>query len=54
MAARAYQQVSGQRGGNVSVALGISLTNGLVFHSAFLGGMTGHRFNDFLTQARQD
>ena len=27
-------------------------TNGLVFHSTFLGGMTGQRFSDFLTQAR--
>ena len=35
-----------------TVALAISPTNGLVFHSAFLGGMTGQRFNDFLTQAR--
>ena len=49
---RAYRQVCGQRGRNVTVALAISPTNGLVFHSAFLGGMTGQRFNDFLTQAR--
>ena len=54
MAERAYQQVSGQQGRNVTVALGISPTNGLVFHSAFLSGVTGHRFNDFLTLARQD
>ena len=26
--------------------------NGLLFYSAFLGGMTGQRFNDFLTQTR--
>ena len=26
--------------------------NGQVFHSAFLSGMTGQRFNDFRTQAR--
>ena len=49
---RAYRQLCGQRGRNVTVALAISLTDGLVFHSAFLGGMTGQRFNDFLTQAR--
>ena len=49
---RAYGQVCGQRGRNVTVALAISPTNGLVFHSAFLLGMTGKRFNDFLTQAR--
>lgn len=52
MGKRAYRQVCGQRGRNVTVALAISPTNGLVFHSAFLGGMTGQRFNDFLTQAR--
>ena len=51
MGERAYRQVCGQRGKNVTVALAISPTNGLVFHSA-LGGMTGQRFNDFLTQAR--
>ena len=49
---RAHRQVCGQRGRNVTVALAISPTNGLVFHSTFLGGMTGQRFNDFLTQAR--
>ena len=49
---RAHRQVCGQRGRNVTVALAISPTYGLVFHSAFLGGMTGQRFNDFLTQAR--
>lgn len=51
LGARAYRQC-GQRGRNVTVALAISPTNGLVFHSAFLGGMTGQRFNDFLTKAR--
>ena len=50
---RAYRQVCGQRERNVTVALAISPTNGLVSHSAFLGGMTGQRFNDFLTQARR-
>ncbi|XP_074629412.1 uncharacterized protein LOC141887005 [Acropora palmata] len=49
---RAYRQVCGQRGRNVTVLLAISATNGLVFHSAFLEGITGQRFNDFLTQAR--
>ena len=49
---RAYRQVCDQRGRNVTLALAISPTNGLVFHSAFLRGMTGQRFNDFLTQAR--
>ena len=49
---RANRQVCGQQGINVTVALAISTTNGRVFHSAFLGGMTGQRFHDFLTQAR--
>ena len=30
----------------------ISPTNGIVLHSAILGGMNGQRFNDFLSQAR--
>ena len=36
----------------MSVALTISLTSGLVFHSAILGGMNGRRFDDFLPQIR--
>ena len=42
MIKRARRQVCGQRGRSVTVALAISPTNGLVFHSAFLGGMNGH------------
>ncbi|KXJ27189.1 hypothetical protein AC249_AIPGENE17567 [Exaiptasia diaphana] len=49
---RAYRQVCGQRGRNVTVALAISPTTGLVFHCAVLGGMNGQRFNDFLAQTR--
>ena len=49
---RAYRQVYGQRGRNVTVALAISPTSGLVFHSAILGGMNGRRFDDFLAQTR--
>ena len=50
---RAYRQVCGQRGRNVTVALAISPTSGrLVFHSAILGGINGRRFDDFLTQTR--
>jgi hypothetical protein len=45
---RAYRQVCGQRGRNVTVALAISPTNELVFHSAILGGMNGPKFDDFL------
>ena len=49
---RAYRQVCGQRGRNVTVCLAISPINGLVFHSAYLGGMNAVRFSDFLVQAR--
>ena len=40
---RAYRQVCGQRGRNVTVCLTISPINGLVFHSAHLGGMNAVR-----------
>ena len=36
----------------MTVALAISPTSGLVFHSAILGGMNGRRFDDFLPQTR--
>ena len=49
---RAYRQVCGQRGRNVTVTMAISPTNGLVFHSAVIGGMNAHRFDDFLAQTR--
>ena len=49
---RAYRQVCSQRERNVTVALVISPTSGLVFHSAILGGMNGRRFDDFLAQTR--
>ena len=34
------------------MALAISPTSSLVFHSAILGGMNGRRFDDFLAQTR--
>ena len=49
---RAYRQVCGQRGRNVTVCLARSRINGLVSHSAYLGGMNAMRFSDFLVQAR--
>ncbi|XP_048581595.1 uncharacterized protein LOC125561377 [Nematostella vectensis] len=49
---RAYRQVCGQRGRNITVTMAISPINGLVFHSAIIGGMNAQRFSDFLTQAR--
>ena len=51
---RAYRQICGQRGRNVTVALAVSPVNGLVFHSAYIGGMNAPRFNDFLAQTRQN
>ena len=36
---RVYRQVCGQRGRDVTVALAISPTNGLVFHSEIIGWM---------------
>ena len=50
----AYRQVCGQRGRNVTVALAVSPVNGLVFHSAYIGGMNAPHFNDFLAQTRQN
>ena len=49
---RAYRQICGQRGRNVTVALAVSPVNGLVFHSTYIGGMNAPRFNDFLAQTR--
>ena len=50
---RAYRQVCGQRGRDVTVALAVSPVNSLVFHSAYIGGMNAPRFNDFLAQTRR-
>ena len=49
---RAYRQVCGQKRRNVTVGAAVSSIIGLVFHSAFLGGMNAERFSDLLTQAR--
>ena len=51
---RAYRQVCGQRGRNVTVALAVSPVNSLVFHSAYIGGMNARRLNDFLAQTKQN
>ena len=48
----AFRQVCGQQGRKVTVTMVISPTNGLVFHSAVIGGMNACRFDDFLTQPR--
>ena len=49
---RAYRQVCGQRGRNLTVTMAISPINGLVFSSAFVGGMNAARFDNFLTQVK--
>ena len=36
----------------MTMALAISPTSAVVFHSAILGGMNGRRFDDFLPQTR--
>ena len=36
----------------MTVCLAISPINGLVFHSAYLGGMNAVRYSDFLVQGR--
>ena len=51
---RAYRKVCGQRGRNVTVALAVSPVKGLVFHSAYIGGMNAPRFNAILAQTRQN
>ena len=51
---RAYRQVCGQRGRNVTVRLAVSATNGLVFHSAMIGGMNRQRFSELLAQTREN
>ena len=38
----------------MTVALQGSPVNGLVFHSAYVGGMNACRFNDFLAQTREN
>ena len=43
---RAYRQVCDQRGWDMTVALAVSPVNGLMFHSADIGGMNTPRLND--------
>ena len=42
------------RGRNATVALAVSATNGLVFHSAMFGGMNRQRFSELLAQTREN
>ena len=47
---RAYRQVCGQRGRNVTICLAISPNAGLIHHKTMQGGMNRDRFNEFLVQ----
>ena len=49
---KAYRQVCGQRGRNLTVTMAISPINGLVFLSGAVEGMSAEHFNNFLAQAR--
>ena len=49
---RAYRQVCGKGGRNLTVTMAILPINGLVFSYAFVGGMNAALFDNFLTQAR--
>ena len=53
LAIRAYRQVCGQRGQNVTVTMDISPLDGLVYHSVQIGGMNAQRFGECLVQTRQ-
>ena len=48
---RAYRQVCGQRGRNLTVRMAVSPINGHVFSSAAFGGMNAALFDNFLAQA---
>lgn len=50
---RAYRQVCGQRGRNVTICMAVSPTGGLLHHTAMQGGMNGERFNEFLVQLQE-
>ena len=51
---RAYRKVCDQRGWDVTVALAVSPVKGLMFHSAYIGGMNAPRLNDFAAKTRQN
>ena len=51
---RAYRQVSGQRGRNVTICLAVSPTNGLVYHTARIGGMNRQLFNEFWEKSEDE
>ena len=50
---RAYRQVLGQRGRNVTITMAVSPTAVLVHYTAQVGGINAQLFNDFLGQAQR-
>ena len=50
---RAYRQVCGQRGRNVTIVIAVSSRARFVHHSAQIEGMTAQRFQDLLVQTHQ-
>ena len=50
---RAYREVLGQCGKNVTITLAMSPTAGLVHYTSVVGRMNARVFNDFLAQARR-
>ena len=50
---RAYRQVCGQKGKNITICLAISPLFGLIYHKIQLGGMTGALFNEFLENTNE-
>jgi len=45
---RAYRQICGQRGRNLTVTLAISLTGGLIFHCVITRGINAQKFANLI------
>ena len=51
---RAYRQVAGQRGNNITITLAVSSTFGLIHHSMHTGGTNQVRFQAFLQECAEN
>ena len=51
---RAYRQVAGQRGNNITITLAVSSTFGLIHHSMHIGGTNQARFQAFLQECAEN
>ena len=47
---RAYRQIAGQKGNNITITLAVSSTFGLIHHSMHIGGTNQARFQTFLQE----